>query len=193
MLSFLQVFGNESSPVISSCSTEQNSETDSSGSDRRKTSEWMKQLKWQNKTPEKTQGDGQTVQLDESAKKKRKLIKYVMEICKVFHICIYIYSESLCYVFYLGFCSPIWYRYYINKLSPKVFNLLVELFVHLLILTRQHLYSYQQTISKICPAYYFLLLVNLAQSPNEQSFPICKAFQKCQEEEVPKPSLGPAF
>ena len=45
--------------------------------------------------------------------------------------------------FYHGFCSPIWYRLYFNKLSPKVFNLLVELFVHLLILTRQHLYSYQ--------------------------------------------------
>ena len=48
-----------------------------------------------------------------------------------------------CYVFFLGFCSPIWYRLSLNKLSPKVLNILVELFVHLLILTRQHLYSYQ--------------------------------------------------
>ena len=52
-------------------------------------------------------------------------------------------KELYCYVFYLGFCSPIWYRLYFNKLSPKVLNLLVELYVHLLILTRQHLYSYQ--------------------------------------------------
>ena len=88
---------------------------------------------------------------------------------------------TCCYVFFLGFCSPIWYRLYFDKLNPKVFNLLVELYVHLLILTRQHLYSYQQTISNICPAYYFLLLVNLAQSPNEQSFPMpkIKAFLKC--------------
>ena len=27
-----------------------------------------------------------------------------------------------CYVFFLGFCSPIWYRLSFNKLSPKVLN-----------------------------------------------------------------------
>ena len=32
-------------------------------------------------------------------------------------------EKQLCYVFLLGFCSPIWYRLYFNKLSPKVSNL----------------------------------------------------------------------
>ena len=48
-----------------------------------------------------------------------------------------------CYVFNLGFSSQYGIDYISINLSPKVLNLLVELYVHLLILTRQHLYSYQ--------------------------------------------------
>ena len=50
---------------------------------------------------------------------------------------------SYCYVFFLGFCSQYGIDYLFNKLSQKVLNILVELFVHFLTLTRQHLYSLQ--------------------------------------------------
>ena len=74
----MQIFGDESPTVISTCSTESSSETDSSTGvgNLRKSSEWMKNLKWPSKTPEKSQNALHATQLDDSGKKRRKLTKY---------------------------------------------------------------------------------------------------------------------